>query len=555
MHQNTYERIKQYISETDIDGVLVTRFDSFLGEYYPPESGYLKDVTGGFTGSAGLALITADKDVLFVDSRYTLQAKNQTDFEVYEVPSETTPSTWIKQYLSAKKVAFNPWTHSVTWYLQLSKILSENDIVLLPLSQESIDKLYPQYPFVQRDVFDYDICYAGQKVEDKKNKIVSFLQEHNLDCLFIASPENVSWLCNKRARTVKEYPVVFERGIIDTAGKYDAFDMTSLHLLKGKRIGLDLAQTPFAVYEKIRLLADIVPVQDPINVFKSIKNDVEIKNIKQACLSESRTICRFLSWIESNKENITEVQCDLYLKQLRGEDNYYFGDSFETIAAVGEHAARAHYRADEISDTLIMTSPLLLVDTGGHYLNGTTDMTRTIAVGAPTDIMKKRYTQVLQGHIDLALSSLKLNETTAEMDKRAHYWLRKDNVDYYHGTSHGIGMFLAVHETPPVVHEKDTQGMSAGMIFSNEPAYYDAQAGYGIRLENMLLSVQKDEETLIFENLLFIPFDYRLVVFDMLTIEQKKWLKWYHEQIEERVFPLLDKSEKTILQPFIKAFQ
>lgn len=555
MPHSLYKQIKQFISETDFDGILITRFDSFLGEYFPPDVTCLKDVTGGFSGSAGLALITQDDNILFVDSRYTLQAKKQTFFKVFEVPSETTPSAWIKQHLKGKKIAFDPRKHSVTWYLQFSQMLSSEQIELSPLSKEETEKLFPQKQFIQIDVFDYDVQYSGQSVSDKKNEIVKFLQKDNLDCFVITSPENVSWLLNKRAGTVSEYPVVFEQGIIDIYGHYEPLNIKRLSHLKGKRIGVDLSQTSYALYDTIKLFAEIVPVQDPINKLKAIKNKIEIANIKQACLSESKTICRFLSWIELNKSHITEMQCDFYLKQLRCEDKLYFADSFETIAAVGEHAARAHYRADESSDTLITTSALLLVDTGGHYLNGTTDMTRTIAIGQPSDMMKKRYTQVLQGHIDLAMSSLKVTDTTAEMDKKAHHWLRLDNVDYYHGTSHGIGMFLAVHETPPVVHERDTHGMISGMVFSNEPAYYDSEAGYGIRLENMLLSVQQDDETLVFENLLFIPFDYRLVLFDMLTQEQKNWLKHYHKQIEERIFPLLDAETKKILKPFVDAFQ
>ena len=202
----------------------------------------------------------------------------------------------------------------------------------------------------------------------------------------------------------------------------------------------------------------------------------------------------------------------------------------------------------------VKENPLLLVDTGGHYLNGTTDMTRTIFVKEPTSLMKQRYTEVLKGHIALASSSLKKGENTALLDEKAHHFLRASGVDYYHATGHGIGLMLGVHEYPPAVYAKDERGLVAGMVFSNEPAYYSVEEGFGIRLENMLLTIQKDDETLSFENLLFIPFDYRCVDFDMLTTAEKEWLKAYHQKIKEDILPELTAEEQEILKPFIMAF-
>ncbi len=557
MSNNTpYHLIKKYLHESNLEGILISRTDSFLGEYYPPQSGYLQQVTGGFSGSAGLALITKEKDVLFVDSRYTIQAKKQTAFQVLEVPSETTPSKWIKKNMSGQKIGFNPWTHSVVWYHQMRDTLKEVNTQLVPFEASLIKEWYGTDNFVPEKSFDYDIRYTGVTTHCKCQQVAQVLKEKSIDAFVIGLPENVSWLLNKRSKTVLEYPVVFERGVINVQGEYAALNENVIAQLKGKRIGIDLMQTPVALYEQLKsVAAEIVDISDPINEMKAVKNDIEIKNIKEACLYESYVICRFLAWVEQNKNQADEIMCDEKLIALRRENPDYIGDSFATIAAVGGHAALAHYRADEYSNLPLTSAPLLLVDTGGHYMTGTTDMTRTIAIGTPTPLMKKRYTQVLQGHIDLAMSSIKIGESTASLDEKAHAWLRADGVDYYHGTSHGIGMLLAVHENPPVVSKYDTHGLRAGMVFSNEPAYYSEAEAFGIRLETMLLSILQDNETLVFENLLLVPFDSRLVNFDLLTNEQKQWLKSYHQRIEAVIFPMLNAQEQHVLLPFIQDFQ
>ena len=294
--------------------------------------------------------------------------------------------------------------------------------------------------------------------------------------------------------------------------------------------------------------------EEVIDEMKAVKNEVEIQNIKQACLFESKVVSKFLAFVEKNKEWISEIDCDEKLKELRALSPLYFNDSFQTIAASGAHAAQAHYAPSKETNIKVKENPLLLVDTGGHYLNGTTDMTRTIFVKEPTSLMKQRYTEVLKGHIALASSSLKKGENTALLDEKAHHFLRASGVDYYHATGHGIGLMLGVHEYPPAVYAKDERGLVAGMVFSNEPAYYSVEEGFGIRLENMLLAIQKDDETLSFENLLFIPFDYRCVDFDMLTTAEKEWLNGYHQKIKEDILPELTAEEQEILKPFIMAF-
>lgn len=555
MNKQILTDIQSYLNKKEVDAVLISRTDSFLSEYFPPYKDRLKEVTGGFTGSAGLAVVSLEKKALFVDSRYTDQAKQQSDFDVYEVPTETTLSEWLKEHFYSKKIGFNSWTHSYAWFKKLKKTLSEAQIELIAMDEILFEKWFGQDSFDQTDVFEYDLSYAGEHSQDKLKRVSHFIQMQECDAFVCCSPENISWVLNKRAKTVGEYPVVFERGIIDKESNYTPFTKETLPFLKNKRIGLDFSKTPFIIFDELQKKGMLEDISDPIDLLKSCKNDVEIKNIKDACLSESKTICRFLVWVEQQKELIDELMCDEKLKQLRSEDSLYFSDSFQTIAASGEHAALAHYTANSTTNRKICENAMLLVDTGGHYYNGTTDMTRTICIAEPTDLMKRRYTQVLKGHIALSVSSLKKGETTAFLDEQAHQFLRADKVDYWHATGHGIGLMLGVHEMPPIVHEKDTTGICDGMIFSNEPAYYSQADGFGIRLENMLLAVSFDEISVSFENLLFIPFDYRLIDFSLLTVDEKKWLNIYHHQIIEKVFPLLSVDEQIILQPFVKAFE
>jgi len=541
------QKIRQFLKEHHWDALVVARTDSFLGEYYPPEREQLKKATG-FSGSAGMAVITLDKAVLFVDSRYTEQAKIESDFQVFEIPTETLPSTWMTENLKKMKIAYNPDQRSVGWvtYLMGQKL------DLVPVSTTDWQSLFPPLKVKEALAFNYDIAYCGETSESKLSKIAAFLREQKLDAYVFTVPDSVSYLLNERSLWVPEYPVVFKRLIVWSDGRYTELS-DNVSALKGKVVGLDLKTVSMSVFQRIKEVATVVDTPDKVEELKSVKNPTERQNIRQACLFESTVLCRFLAYIEQNKNHVDELTCATKLKELRSESPLYRGDSFDTIAAVGPHAAMAHYQADEQTNVAATSAPLLLVDTGGNYLNGTTDMTRTICIGTPTDEMKKRYTQVLKGHIALATATVKQGDLPCELDLKARSFLRADGVDYGHSTGHGIGMYLAVHEAPPTIFEKATAPLSAGMLFSNEPAYYKPGA-FGIRLENMILTDAGPDNTLILENLLWIPFDGRLVQFDLLTDGEKEWLRAYHKAIQERIFPNLTASEQQTLQPLLDFF-
>ena len=541
------KKIRQFLSKHRLDAIVISRTDSFLGEYYPPEKEQLEKATG-FTGSAGLAVITRNQAVLFVDSRYTEQAKTESGFQVFEIPTETLPSSWMVQNLTNLKIGYNPDQRSVGWvtYLMGQKL------DLIPIYTVDWFELFPIKKEEPVPIFDYDIAYCGETTESKIQKIAAHLTEKNIDAYVFTVPDSVSYILNQRSLWVPEYPVVFKRLVVFADGEFMELS-DDLSPLKGKKVGLDLRMTPMAVFQKIKAVAGVSDMPDIVEEMKSVKNEVEQQNIRQACLFESRVLCRFLAYVEGNKAELDELSCDTKLKELRAESPLYRGDSFDTIAAVGPHAAMAHYQATPKSNVAVTSAPLLLVDTGGNYLNGTTDMTRTICTGTPTDEMKKRYTQVLKGHIALATSLVHKGDLPCELDLKARSFLRADGVDYGHSTGHGIGMYLAVHEAPPTIYEKADTPLKAGMLFSNEPAYYKS-GEFGIRLENMILTDTGPDGTLILENLLWVPFDGRLVQFDLLTDGEREWLRAYHKAVQERIFSDLTPAERQILQPLLDFF-
>lgn len=547
------EKIRTYLAKQGLDALLVPHSDETLGEYLTPDKRRLHAVTG-FSGSAGMAVITPTTAVLFVDSRYTVQAKKQTSFTVFEAPAETTPIKWMSEYLSGKKVGFCAETISTAFVLNAQKELKKAKVTLSALDENPVDIFWTYRPAaIESKPMAYDMKYAGVSSDDKIRQVAALLKKQDLDAALILSGESVSWLMNERDLKNPMCPVCDEHRVVLKTGRCETLSDSVMKNLKKKKVAADFMDLPYALYQKIGEGA-LHDQPDMVAALKAVKNSVEIDNLRQACLFESQVICRFLAWVEQQKEVITELDCVHELVRLRSQNPMYVADSFDVIAASGPHAAQAHYLPTPGSSVFVRKYPLLLVDTGGQYLNGTTDMTRTICIGKPTPLIKKRYTQVLKGHIALATACIKNGALPAGLDALAHAYLRADGVDFTHATGHGIGMFSSVHETPPTIHEKSKTPLVPGMVFSNEPAYYDEGAGFGIRLENMLLSVPASQNALKFENLLFIPFDGRLVDFDMLTDPERVWLKEYHTAIQTVIFPALSGHVRAVLQPMLDYF-
>lgn len=548
-------KIRDFLTQHELDALIITRTDSFLGEHYPPEKNQLFRATG-FSGSAGMAVVTPNRSVLFVDSRYTEQAQSESTFEVIEIPTQTTLSDWLRTFLPGAVVGYYTEQRSAAWVSYMSIQLKASNITLKGLSKQIWNPLFPpETSKSDSEEFDYELVWCGISTADKISKITPLLHDHHLDAFLFGAPDSVSWILNKRSSWVHDYPVVFKKLIVFSDGTLHELNDHTINLLQNKIVGADLTTLSQASCERLKSArVHIKNIPDIVAPLKAVKNPVEQDNIRQACLFESLVICRFLAWLEQNKHIATEWDCDIRLKQLRSENPLYRGDSFDTIAAVGEHAARAHYHATEKTAAPISTAPMLMIDTGGNYLNGTTDMTRTICVGTPTNLMKRRYTQVLKGHIALAQTPVRSGDLPQKLDENAHAFLRADGVDYLHATGHGIGMFLDVHEAPPIIHAKADTPIVAGMLFSNEPACYDAKAGFGIRLENMILTQNGQDGFLTLENLIWVPFDGRLIDFNQLTPDEKKWLQHYHTGIHEKIMPLLSDTEQKVIRPLLDFF-
>ena len=547
------ERIRADLKTIGAAALLVPHTDSFLSEYLTSDSERLAALTG-FTGSAGLAIITQTQAVLFTDSRYTDQAVQQTDFEVLNIV-EHSPVEWMSSHLKGKTVLYHAGTIRAGLALSLTEVLKKSDIQFQPINENLIDKYWvnrPLKPLVRE--FSYPIIYAGSQRQEKIRIVLKEMKKLGVDALAISDVESVSWLLNRRSDLSSYLPVVRRRLLLTRDGKVRTLSANALKLLKGQVVGVDLNTLPFDLYRKIKDMTFIQPMEDPIAELRAIKNPVEQNALRQACLFESAVICRFIDALYRHGAQMTERAAGSLLQRLRRENPLYLGDSFAPIVAVGVHAALAHYQADSQSDISLNSAPMVLVDTGGQYLNGTTDMTRTICLKKPTPLMKKRYTQVLKGHIALAQTVLKVGETPAFLDANARQFLQADGVDYGHATGHGIGMCLSVHDKMPTVYGKSQVCLKEGMVFSNEPAFYDFKNRFGIRLENMLLTRQKGKQ-LFFENLIFAPFEPQLVDETLLSETDKEWLRSYHTEIEHRIFPLLKPAEQKRLKSLIDFFK
>lgn len=552
-HNHILIRLKKELKNQGMTSLLIPRRDRFLGEYYPPDQNRLKQISG-FSGSAGTALITQDKNILFVDSRYTLQAGHESDFEIVEL-------TLSKQFYSVlKKNAGTVLGYDAkrTSYAGLEALKQNLDrkTELRSFDERILEKLFFSIPCQKSKIhiFEYPESLEGCSVAEKMNRIADLLKENELEAFYLSDPVDVSWLTNHRSDENGEFPVVFKTGFIDKTGNYTPFNNKLLSKFKGQSVGYDPVQTSVADFNLLtRLGIQMKPMKSFVSINRSVKTPAGIMAVRSAAEQDSIIFCRFWAWLEKNKMALTEAKCVDRLKKLRCQTPFYFADSFPSIVASGANGAMAHYIPDK-KGAMIKKAPLLLVDTGAHYMGGTTDMTRTLAIDTPTCEMKRRYTQVLQGHIDFVTTVLNEGDPANLLDERARAPLKRDGVDYGHATGHGIGQFLGVHDAIPVISPNSTDKIEAGMVFSNEPGYYDAGNGFGIRLENMVCSVQNQTGHLILETMTLVPFDPRLIELELLDREQRHWLKEYHVRIKERIFPFLTKKEKQILSPMVDFF-
>ncbi len=548
-----------------IDGYIIPKNDEFFGEYSSRDR--LKTISN-FDGSAGLAIILKDKNFLFVDGRYTIQAKKQSgkNFKIIEI-HKFRPYKIIKNL----NIGFDPTLFTEK---QL-KIYFNNTSTLKPISKNLIDEIYKKKIITSKPFFSLNKKITGESHISKIKKIIKKMKIYKADYIFISAPENVAWLLNIRGHDNPNSPIPNCRMIISKKNgiflfvnkkkvstiikekklnnykiiKPDNFEIF-VNDLKGKKFIIDSLTCSIKNENIIKSKFNIVLKNDPCYKLKSIKSPAEIKNMINAHIEDGAALTKFIFWIKyKNKKKITEIDAEKKLEKFRKINKNYLFPSFNTIAGSGSNGAIVHYRATKNSNKVIKKKDIFLCDSGGQYKFGTTDVTRTICFSQQKNSIKNIFTKVLKGHIAVATTNINKLSKGKQIDIRARQFLKKDGLDYAHGTGHGVGFFLNVHEGPQSISKYNSVKLEEGMVVSNEPGYY--KKGYfGIRIENLVF-VKKNNKNLNFENLTLAPIEKDLINFDLLNKKEKEYLFKYHLNVYAKISKFLNKEEKKWLANLI----
>lgn len=559
-----------------LDGYVVPRSDRQQNEYLPASEERLAWLTG-FTGSAGTAVVLDDRAALFVDGRYTVQASTQVDSNIFSLEHmvEHPPEHWLEQNLKAgAKLGYDPWLHTSEQTEKLKKACAAVGAELVAVDSNPIDALWRDRPAPPSGAVTLrELKLAGETAPDKLKRVLAELKKLRADALLVSDPQNVAWTFNIRGTDVTHTPLALAFALIPREGRPSLYvDATKLnnnvhHALeefadvrapddlagdlgkfKDKTVRLDQASAAEAF---TRLLADYgsKPQRgaDPIALLKATKNHAEIVGSRAAHKRDGAAVSHFLAWFdkEAPSGKLTEIDAVEALETFRRETGALKDISFPTIAGAGPNGAIVHYRVTRKSNRRIGKNELFLIDSGAQYEDGTTDITRTIVVGEPTEQMRDRFTRVLKGHIAIATAVFPENTSGAQLDPLARTALWQAGLDFDHGTGHGVGSYLSVHEGPARISKLGTVTLRRGMILSNEPGYYKI-AAYGIRIENLVLVIAAPEPVgaekplNTFETLTLAPIDRRLVDIQMLTSKERAWLDSYHKRVHEVLGPLVD---------------
>ena len=559
-----------------LDGYVIPRSDRQQNEYLPASEERLAWLTG-FTGSAGTAVVLDDRAALFVDGRYTVQASTQVDSNIFSLEHmvEHPPEHWLEQNLKAgAKLGYDPWLHTSEQTEKLKKACAAVGAELVAVDSNPIDALWRDRPAPPSGAVTLrELKLAGETAPDKLKRVLAELKKLRADALLVSDPQNVAWTFNIRGTDVTHTPLALAFALIPREGRPSLYvDATKLnnnvhHALeefadvrapddlagdlgkfKDKTVRLDQASAAEAF---TRLLADYgsKPQRgaDPIALLKATKNHAEIVGSRAAHKRDGAAVSHFLAWFdkEAPSGKLTEIDAVEALETFRRETGALKDISFPTIAGAGPNGAIVHYRVTRKSNRRIGKNELFLIDSGAQYEDGTTDITRTIVVGEPTEQMRDRFTRVLKGHIAIATAVFPENTSGAQLDPLARTALWQAGLDFDHGTGHGVGSYLSVHEGPARISKLGTVTLRRGMILSNEPGYYKI-AAYGIRIENLVLVIAAPEPVgaekplNTFETLTLAPIDRRVVDIQMLTSKERAWLDSYHKRVHEVLGPLVD---------------
>ena len=594
-HEARLAALRQELARPDasgkrLDGFVVPISDEHMSEYVGSYAQRLEWLTG-FGGSAGTAVVLADAHAqpgaaIFVDGRYTLQVRDQVDARLYAYESlaETSPAKWLAAHgPEGARIGYDPWLHGRHWVEAAGKLLAARGITLVAVAANPIDAVWADRPAPSpAAAVPHDLAYAGVSSKVKRAGVAAWLGREKLDACVIAALDSVAWLLNIRGSDVARTPVALSFVIAHADGTADLFIAPekvtpelaqhlgnavrvrgrgefegALAALKGKRVGVDPERSVAAIHAALKG-ADIVEARDPCVLAKAIKNRREQAGHRAAQARDGAAVARFLHWLEGEapRGHVTELSAAEALHAFRAADPGLRDISFDTISAAGPNGAHCHYRVSEETNRILAPNSVYLVDSGGQYADGTTDITRTVWVGhpdnggrAPPAEVKDRFTRVLKGHIALALAVFPQGTNGSQLDTLARQHLWAAGLDYAHGTGHGVGAFLAVHEGPQRIAKSaggqagTGEALCAGMIISNEPGYYKA-GEYGIRIENLVLVERREiagaeGDYLGFETLTLVPIDRALVDVALLSPQERGWWNAYHARVREVLAPQL----------------
>jgi Xaa-Pro aminopeptidase len=569
--------LRAELARRGLDGFIVPRADEHQGEYVPERAERLAWLTA-FTGSAGAAVVLKDKAAVFVDGRYTLQVQQQTDTKLFD-PRDLVGEgvgAWLESNASKDaKIGYDPWLHSSAPLEGLHVAAERAGATLVACDTNPIDAVWPDQPAPPlARAIPHALNLAGEAAESKRMRIAEDVKKQGADACVLTLPDSICWLLNIRGGDVPHTPFALSFAILNGDGSTDLFMdsrksspelvqhlgnavrlrepkefVTALDALKGKTVIVDPAMGASAISDRLKAVgAKIRRGSDPCQLPKACKNPVEIEGARKAHIRDGAALSRFLAWIgrEAPGGHLTEIEAAEALEGFRIATGALSDLSFDSISGAAPHAAIPHYRVTRSSNRKINRDEIFLIDSGGQYPDGTTDVTRTMIVGTPSAEMRDRFTRVLKGHIALATMRFPDGTTGAALDAFARKFLWDAGLDYDHGTGHGVGSYLSVHEGPQNISKKHiTQVLKPGMICSNEPGYYKANE-YGIRIENLIVVNQPesipggDRKMMSFETITLAPIDLELVEPTLLTAHERNWLNAYHARVRESLTPHLD---------------
>jgi Xaa-Pro aminopeptidase len=576
--------LREQLKAEKLDGFVVPLTDEHMSEYVGSYAQRLAWLTG-FQGSAGSAVVLPEEAAIFVDGRYTLQVRQQvspTEWSYQSVP-ETSTTQWLEEHApEGARIGYDPWLHTRDWVKKAKEALASRGAELVPVDRNPIDEIWKDRPEASKAhlVIQPDE-YAGKTAAEKRTEVGDWLQKHHADAAVLSALDSIAWAFNIRGADVTHTPVALAYALVHADGTADLFVASekigpdvrqhlgngvrlhersefegALSELKGKTVVVDPERAVAAIFEALEKAgAKVLALRDPTILPKALKNPAEIAGQKAAQTRDGAAIVRFLHWIdeEAPRGEVDELIASDKLESLRRESPELRDLSFDSISGAGPNGAIVHYKSSEKTNRKLEKGQLYLIDSGGQYVDGTTDITRTVAIGEPTAEMIDRFTRVLKGHIAIATSVFPKGTRGSQLDSFARRPLWEAGLDYAHGTGHGVGSFLAVHEGPqrisPVGSSQSggDEPLQAGMIISNEPGYYKT-GEYGIRIENLVLVVPREiegaeKEMLGFETLTFAPIDRRLIDSGMLEPEELVWLNCYHAHVLAKIGPTLSGSD------------